>query len=154
MLSIPGNVNQLAGLHKESVVRKPQRILVVGDCEQAVSELPFIDADNYRFSYCAGDSRVSELITNGRPFDWILLDGNSLHGDQMDLIRSLCAIGFFYSGGKAFGKSRCQLEWTDQGVLELHCCMQAGLRSAAARPSGEEQDSCVFEFHGPMTQTG
>ena len=133
---------------------KPQRILVVGDCEQAVSELPLVDADNYRFSYCAGDSCASELITNGRPFDWILLDGNSLHGDQMDLIRSLCAIGFFYSGEKVSGKSACQLEWTDQGVLELHCCMQAGLWSAAARPSDEEQDSCVFEFHGPMTQTG
>ena len=154
MLSIPGKARQLIGLHKGSVVNKPQRILVVGDCEQAVSELPFIDADNYRFSYCAGDSRVSELITNGRPFDWILLDGNSLHGDQMDLIRSLCAIDFFYSGGKASAKSRCQLEWNDQGVLELHCCMQAGQRSAAARPSGEEPDSCVFEFHGPMTQAG
>ena len=95
MLSIPGKARQLIGLHKGSVVNKAQRILVVGNCEQAVSELPLVDADNYRFSYCAGDSRVSELITNGRPFDWILLDGNSLHGDQMYLIRSLCALGFF-----------------------------------------------------------
>jgi hypothetical protein len=154
MLFIPGKVRQSARRHKGPVVSTPQRILIVGNGGQAVSELPFVDADNYQFSYCAGDSRDSDLIINGRPFDWILLDGNSLHGDQMDLIRSLCTIGFFYSGEMAAGKSRCQLEWTDQGVLELHCCMQASLRSVAVRQSSEEQDSCVFEFHGPMIQTG
>lgn len=154
MLFIPGKAPQLVRRHKEPVVSKPQRILVVGDCEQAVSELPFADADNYRFSYCAGDSRDRELINNGHPFDWILLDGNSLHGDQTDLIRSLCTISFFYTGAGTPGKSRCQLEWTDQGVLELHCCMRAGLKNAAVRQSNEEQESCIFEFHGPMTQAG
>lgn len=154
MLFIQGKAHQLVGLHKGPVVSKPKRILVVGDYEQTISELPLVNAGNYHFSYCAGDSRDSELTGNGRPFDWILVDGHSLHGDQMDLIRSLCTIGFFYGRAGKPGNSRCQLEWSDQGVLELHCCMQAGLKNAAVRPSGEEQDSCIFEFHGPMTRAG
>jgi hypothetical protein len=72
----------------------------------------------------------------------------------MDLIRSLRTIGFFYSGVETPVHSGCQLEWSEQGVLELHCCMRAGLQQTALRQSGEAQDSCVFEFHGPMKRTG
>ena len=154
MLSIPHKAHQSSRRHKERVVSKPQRILIVSDLEHAVSELPVGDADNYLFSYCAGDGRDSEFIKSERPFDWLLLDGNLLHGDQMDLMRSLRTIGFFYAGTGIPGKSRCQLEWTDQGVLELHCCMRPGLQNAVAPQSADEQDSCVFEFHGPMSQTG
>jgi hypothetical protein len=135
-------------------VGKRQHILVVGDSERATGELPLVDADNHHFSYCAGDSCDSELIRSGFPFDWILFDGSSLHGDQMDLIRSLRTIGFFYSGVETPVHSGCQLEWSEQGVLELHCCMRAGLQKTAVRQSDEAQGGCVFEFHGPMKRTG
>ncbi len=153
-LFTPGKIHQSIRRHKGPSVKSPQHILVIGDSEQAVSKLPLVDADNYRFSYCARDNRDSESIVNGRPFDWILLDGNSLRGDQKELIRSLRTIGFFSSGKMAQGRSRCQLEWTEQGVLQLHCCMQANLQNIAAGQSDEDQDGCVFEFHGPMKQAG
>ena len=47
MLSIPHKAHQSSRRHKERVVSKPQRILVVSDLEHAVSELPVGDADNY-----------------------------------------------------------------------------------------------------------
>jgi hypothetical protein len=153
-LFIPGKIHQSARRHKGPSLKTPQHILVIGDCEQAASKLPLVDADNYRFSYCAGDNRDSESIIKGRPFDWILFDGNSLCGDQTDLIRSLRTIGFFSSETTAQGRSRCQLEWNEQGVLQLHCCMQAKLRNSAAGQSDEDQDGCVFEFHGPMKRAG
>lgn len=154
MSFIPHKVPRSVRRHKGPLVSKSQHILVVCDSGQAVSELPLADTGNYRFSYCAGDNRESELMRSRYPFDWILLDGKSLHGDQMELIRSLCTIGFFYPDIGMQGISGCQLEWNAQGVLELHCCMRAGSRKTSARQSGEDQDACIFEFHGPMKRTG
>ena len=154
MLFIRETVLQSAGRRKGPEVKITEHILIIGGSEQAVSKLPFVDADNYQFSYCARDNRDSESIVNGHSFDWILFDGASLRGDQMDLIQSLRTIGFFSSDKMTRGRSRCQLEWTEKGVLQLHCCMQAGLQGAAAGQISEEKESCIFEFHAPMKQVG
>ncbi len=154
MLSIPHKAHQSSRRHKERVVSKPQRILIVSDCEHAVSELPVREADNYLFSYCAGDGRDSEFIKSGRPFDWLLLDGNLLHGDQMDLMRSLRTIGFFYAGTGIQGISGASSSGLTREFWNCIAVCGRVCENSVARQSGEDQDSCVFEFHGPMSRTG
>ena len=154
MLCTRGTALQSVGRRKGPGVKTTQHVLIIGDSEQAVRKLPLVNADDYQFSYCARDNRDSESIVNRHSFDWILFHGASLRGDQMDLIQSLRTIGFFSSEKMTRGRSGCQLEWTEKGILQLHCCMQAGLHNAAAGECGEDQHSCIFEFHAPMKQVG
>ena len=130
-------------------MNKLQHVLIVAGPGQVKNRLPLTDSECFCFSYCAEDNLESELLNSSHPYDWVLLDGKSLHGDQMELVRSLRAIGFFLPATMDSGGSICQLERTDQGVLQLHCCMRTRKRS-----STEDQDGCVFEYHAPMTKTG
>lgn len=134
-----------------------QKILVVSDRQQAGKQLPDADRDRFRFTYCAGDNQDVNFVDSGRPgYDWVLLDGGLMLGDQTDLFQSLRAMGFLVSGQRNCNSQACKLEWTSNGSLELHCCMQ-GARNKTDNPVGENipsEDSFVFEYHAPMKKTG
>lgn len=123
-------------------------------------ELPNVERDRFRFTYCAGDDRnVEPPLTANGTFDWVLVDGGLINGDQKELFQSLRAIGFLFSDASCGGQQSCRVEWTPEGVLELHCCMQGRRenRKAAAsqrRQAGESLDGFVFEYHAPMKKTG
>ncbi|VAW82541.1 hypothetical protein MNBD_GAMMA13-1427 [hydrothermal vent metagenome] len=119
---------------------KLQHILIVGDPRDVASELPFVNSKDCCFSYCAVGNLDGELRNSRYPYDWVLFSGKS---------RSLRAVGLSSGDPALSAQSSCQLEWTDQGILRLHCCMHA-----CKQGSIEGQDACIFEYHASMTKTG
>jgi len=137
---------------------KQQHILLLGDHRRPAVELPVRAGDDYRLTCCASDNRSIDVIERiPQRFDWVLIDGASMGGDQMEFFRSLRAIGLLLSEGadSHCNNLSCKVEWDSSGTLQLHC----GRRPAAALKRGpgnnaEELSGFVFEYHAPMERTG
>ncbi len=130
-------------------MNKQLHILIVGDPGQVVSELNISNIDDLCFSYCSADDFARELFNSYQSYDWVLFNEKSLHGAQLEMVRALRMLGFFLpdEDKRNTGQSRCQLEWTEEGVLQLRCCMQAHTRKQS---SMECQCDNAFEYHAPM----
>lgn len=133
---------------------KQGQILVIGCTERAEALIRDSQGDRYRFTCCAGDNHTGTSTgQTGRHYDWIVINGEALGGDETELIRSLRAMGFF----SRTGGQRCGVEWLPDGTLELHCCAQASMRGLRAL-TGQYLESgigdLVFEYHAPVKRTG
>jgi len=139
-------------------MKKQVHILVIGDSEEAVPEIFGQRQGHHQFTYCARGNYANGLNNQpGRFYDWIVIDGGSLGGDETELIRSLRAMGVFSPQNEDQEKQRCGVEWSQEGVLQLRCCMQGSRnksRLAVDPVQDEQQNGFVFEFHAPMKRTG
>ncbi len=139
-------------------MKKQSHILVIGDSGEVVPELFGQQQSNHKFTYCARDNYANSLNDQpGRYYDWIVIDGGSLGGDKTELIQSLRAMGIFLQPTEGQEEQHCAVEWSQEGVLQLRCCMQGSRNktSPAVDPvQDEQQDGFVFEYHAPMKRTG
>jgi hypothetical protein len=140
------------------MMKKQVQILVIGNTEKAVPEFLRRQEGHHQFSYCARDNYANDLNNqSGRCYDWIVIDGESLGGGETELIQSLRAMGFFLQQNGDQEKHRCGVEWSQEGVLQLRCCMQVSRnesRLAVHQVQDEQQNGFVFEFHAPVKRTG
>lgn len=129
-------------------------ILVVGSSEEAEALIRDSQGDRYCFTCCSKDDHTrTSPDQNERRYDWVLINGEALDGDKMDLIRSLAAPGFLNTAGR----HGCGVEWLSDGTLQLHCCAQPHARrqQLPAAPFAECADGAmVFEYHAPVKRTG
>ncbi len=140
-------------------MKKQVRILVIGDTDHAAPEILRQGKEHHQLTYCArGDHAVGSNNQSGRYYDWIVIDGGSLGGDETDLIQSLRAMGLLLPREECKGQRRCGVEWSQDGVLQLRCCMQGpkhksrkAIQHAAA---DKQQNGFVFEYHAPVKRTG
>ena len=139
-------------------MKKQVQILIIGDGEEAVPSIIGEQQDHYQFTYCARGNYANGLNKPlGRVFDWVVIDGESLGGGETEFIRCLRAMGFSLPQNEIQEKHRCGVEWSQEGVLQLRCCMQASRnesRLAVHQVQDEQQNGFVFEFHAPMERTG
>lgn len=140
---------------------KQPHILLFSDHRRSAAELPLPSDDRYTLTCCTGDSHgvdaAIERIQNR--FDWILIDGATMGGDQTEFFQSLRAIGFLLSEGDAGScqPASCRVEWDANGTLQLCCKRRTAVRSQRKPlPTGpnEEGDGFIFEYHAPMERTG
>jgi len=141
---------------------KTQCILVFSDHRRLAAELPLPPDDRYSFTCCASDSHSIDAAVeriHQQRFDWILIDGAAMGGNQKEFVQSLRAIGLLLSEGVVDSgrNSVCKVEWDANGTLHLCCCRKI---AACGEPGIEvagpnlEIDGFVFEYHAPMERTG
>lgn len=139
-------------------MKKQVQILVIGDADKAVPEFLRQQEGHHQFTYCARDNYANGSNNQpGRCYDWIVIDGESLGGDETELIQSLRAMGFFLQQQEDQGEHRCGVEWSQDGVLQLRCCMQVSSnesRQTVHQVQDKQQNGFVFEFHAPVKRTG
>jgi hypothetical protein len=139
---------------------KEQHILLFSDHRRPVAELPVRPDDRYRLTYCASDNRDANAIDSMQQrFDWILIDGAEMGGDQKEFFRLLRAIGLLLSerGTGYCSGLLCQVEWNQSGVLQLRCSRRHALGGEGRSPSADldtDIGSFTFEYHAPMEKTG
>ncbi len=158
MSSIPSGMTWNIGIGRpESDLMKQQQILVLSKRRQPQADLPVALRGRCRFTYCGGDDQSVVLASEQiqRRFDWILIDGAGMDGDEKEFLQSLRAIGLIFAEGE---QSRaCKVEWDANGVLQLCCARKqaaAGKRIASAAKAEDTMDGFVFEFHAPMERAG
>jgi hypothetical protein len=139
---------------------KQQHILLFSDQRRPVAELPVRPDDRYRLTYCASDNRDANGIDSMQQrFDWILIDGAEMGGDQKEFFQLLRAIGLLLSErrpGYCPGLL-CHVEWDQRGVLQLRCSRRHAHGGDGKSPGVDpaaEVGSFTFEYHAPMERTG
>lgn len=139
---------------------KEQHILLFSDHRRLAADLPVRPDDRYRLTYCASNDRNTDVIkTLQQRFDWILIDGAEMGGDQKEFFQLLRAIGLLLSegGGGSCPDLLCRVEWGPNGVLQLHCGGRqacGGNGSLQNLDAAAETGSFTFEYHAPMERTG
>jgi hypothetical protein len=138
-----------------------RRVLLFGGQQRSATDLPVPQDDRFRLTYCASDNHSVDAVIEQvqHRFDWILIDGAEMGGDQMEFFRFLRAIGFLLSEGvpDAGRLSPCRVEWDRNGTLQLCCGRKTAARGKRhRRPAGADEagDGFVFEYHAPMEKTG
>jgi hypothetical protein len=139
---------------------KEQHILLFSDQRRPAAELPVRPDDRYRLTYCASDNRNADVIdTLQQRYDWILIDGAELGGDQKEFFQLLRAIGLLLSEGRPgyCPGLLCRVEWDTNGILQLRCSRQQAAvreRKPQGADAAAEAGSFTFEYHAPMERTG
>jgi len=137
---------------------KKKRVLVIGDPEMTASLLHDSRAEHHSFTYCAGDNCANlSAGQDGKHYEWIIINGEVLRGDETDLIQSLRAMGLLNTESAAAAVTRCGVEWLRDGSLQLHCCMKSPHRLSnvsAENPVEHQEPGFVFEYHAPVKRTG
>ncbi len=140
---------------------KQVKILVIGDTDAGTPEFLRHQRGHYQFTYCARDNYANDSHHRpGRFYDWIVIDGESLGGDETELVQSLRTMGFLSEQGKGRAGHRCGVEWSRDGILQLRCCMQASQKEARHQAAvrrqslDKQQGGFVFEYHAPVKKTG
>jgi len=138
--------------------RKKKRVLVIGDAETTASLLRDSRAEHHSFTYCAGGNCANiSAGQDARHYEWIIINGEVLRGDETDLIQSLRAMGLLNMEPGAGAGTRCGVEWLRDGSLQLHCCMKSPRqlsKASAASPVEHQEPGLVFEYHAPVKRTG
>ena len=140
-------------------MKKQGEILVIGDTGCAEDLKRSLHGDHYRFTCCTGDNHAgTPSDQTGRCYDWVVINGGVLGGDEMELIRSLRAMGFFNRLHPSAIGPGCGVEWLPDGTLQLRCCAQAQQRhcmtSKRGTAQGRDVQGFVFEYHAPVKRTG
>ena len=136
---------------------KQQRILLFSDHHRPAAELPLRRGARYQLTHCArGGQGIDALNKMQQRFDWILLDGALMDGDQKEMVRSLRAMGLLMpeSGEGGCSIPSCKVEWDANGVLQLHCSRQAVCANLRSDRYGDNAEGFIFEYHAPMKRTG
>ena len=142
------------------------KILLAGGAREAATLVQALaHANDHKITHCADGARaIIELLRNG--YDWAIIDGRAVSGGKKDIACLIRAMGpdiqdkpaaCSRSGGTASGpatRTSCGVEWTKDGVLQLHCGLHALLKNTPApRPpdlgcAGE----ILFEYHAPCAK--
>lgn len=136
---------------------KQQHILLFSDHPRATAELPLRRDARYQLTHCArGDREVDVIDRVQQRFDWILVDGALMDGDQTEFVETLRAMGLLFRdrGGGECNHHSCKVEWDTNGILQLHCSKRASCAGFQSDRHGYDTDGFVFEYHAPMKRTG
>ena len=142
------------------------KILLAGDAlEATVLAQALAYASNHEITHCADGARaIIELLNQG--YDWAIIDGRAVRGGEKDiarLIRTMCPdiqdkpAACSRSGGIASGPvihTSCGVEWSKDGVLQLHCGLHALLKNTPApqQPDLGCAGEILFEYHAPCAK--
>jgi len=142
------------------------KILLAGGVRDAAALLQALtQATNHEIIHCADGARaIIELLNQG--YDWAIIDGSTVRGGEKDIARLIRTMGHDIpckpaassrSGGKANGtgmRASCGVEWSKDGVLQLHCGLHALLKDASVpwQPDLGCGGEILFEYHAPCTK--
>lgn len=120
----------------------------------------------HQITHCAeGDRAIAELCQRGRCYDWAIVNGRVMAGGKRELAHILrmmgsCSVTDHQTGPApndhiASPITHCGVEWTQGGVLQLHCALHSQLRDA--RPAAAHDHGCLegniaFEYHAPCSK--
>jgi len=140
---------------------KQRHILLLSDHRPTATELPLCQGGRYRFTHCTSDAVRSAEIGPGvqSRYDWILIDGAMMGGDEKEFLQSLRAMGHLLSegAGDCYQSGGCSLEWDANGTLQLRCAGRRLMRPARGCRTDRaevELPGFTFEYHAPMKRTG
>jgi hypothetical protein len=142
------------------------RILLVGCAREATAMLHALLQDRrHEITHCADGARaIGDFLKNG--YDWAIIDGRVVNGGDKDIARPIRAIGLDIqdkpaacsrSGGKVNGtdmRPSCGVEWTKDGVLQLHCGLHELLK-ADVLPQRDNlgcAGEILFEYRAPCAK--
>jgi CheY-like chemotaxis protein len=142
------------------------KILLASDALEAAALVQALaHAGDHEITHCADGARaIIDLLRN--EYDWAIIDGRAVSGGERNIACLIRAMGADIqdkpaacsrSGDKAGGaamRTSCGVEWTKDGVLQLHCGLHALLNNA---PAPRQPDlGCVgeilFEYHAPCAK--
>jgi CheY-like chemotaxis protein len=142
------------------------KILLTGCARETRALLQALTrAKDHEITHCADGARaIAELVKNG--YDWAIIDGHSVTGREMDIARIIRTMGpdvpGHPDGSVATGagadqpvmRTSCGVEWSKDGILQLHCGLHTLMNGAATAPpagvgcAGE----ILFEYHAPCAK--
>ncbi len=144
------------------------KIAVIGNLVKARALFGRTAYKNKPVYHCAEAIRVTGTLSSACPPDWIIIEGNAVTKEGIELIQSLRAMGFSQQAvgsdqgnGTAMvgscGQYRCGIEQDEQGVLHLHCGMHKehghSCRKANAANTSMATESTTsvlqFEYQAP-----
>jgi hypothetical protein len=142
------------------------KILLTGDVLDAAALVQALaHAGDHEITHCADGARtIIDLLKNG--YDWAIIDGRAVRGGEKDIARLIRTMGpdiqcksvvCSRSGVKADGsamRTSCGVEWSKDGVLQLHCGLHALLNNTPAprQPDLGCAGEILFEYHAPCTK--
>lgn len=129
------------------------KILLAGGASEAAALLEALaHASDHEITHCMDDARaIIDLLKNG--YDWAIIDGRVASGGEKDGAPVVRAMGSRIPADYATAgqTTSCGVEWSREGILQLHCRMHSILReNPLARPvqPGSPGDM-TFEYHAP-----
>jgi hypothetical protein len=140
-------------------------LLTGGVLEAAALVQALAHASDHEITHCADATRaIIDLLKNG--YDWAIIDGRAVSGGEKDIARLIRTMGpdiqykpaaCSRSGAKANGaamRTSCGVEWSKDGVLQLHCGLHALLKDAATpwQPDLGCAGEILFEYHAPCSK--
>jgi hypothetical protein len=140
-------------------------LLTGGVLEAAALVQALVHASDHEITHCADGARaIVDLLKNG--YDWAIIDGRAVCGGNMDIARLIRMMGpdlqrnfaaATQTGCNAGGPGMqisCGVEWSKNGVLQLHCGLHALLKDASApwQPDLGCAGEILFEYHAPCVK--
>lgn len=142
------------------------KILLAGDTlEVAALFQALAHASDHEITHCADGARaIVDMLKNG--YDWAIIDGRAVCGGEKDIACLIRAMGpdiqdkpaaCSRSGGKVNRtgmRSSCGVEWSKDGILQLHCGLHALLKDTSApwQPDLGCAGEILFEYHAPCAK--
>jgi|GEM_PF-2987094 len=136
---------------------KQQHILLFSDHRRPAAELPLRRSARYQLTHCVrGDQGIGAIDRMQPRYDWILLDGALMDGDQMEFVRSLDTMGLLFpeDARGVCNRQSCKVEWDANGILQLHCSRRGECAGVKTAGPGVDTESFIFEYYAPMKGTG
>jgi CheY-like chemotaxis protein len=142
-------------------------LLLSGRGDAASLMRSLLRADDHEITHCAdGTHAVAELL--GKKYDWAIMDGRAQRGGETDITRIIHAMGPYSDASRAMpadagttahavpstAHAGCGVEWSKNGILQLHCRLHGMLRGAADACPREMNGvgDILFEFHAPCSK--
>lgn len=135
------------------------KILLVGNAPEAMALLRALaHAHEHKITHCTDGARaIVDLLKKG--YDWAIIDGHSVSGGETDIARIVRAMGPDKQEQPAAStphrpKLACGVEWSKDGILQLHCCLHSLLKTDGTRqqPVLADLGEILFEYHAPCTK--
>jgi hypothetical protein len=140
-------------------------LLAGGVLEAAALVQALAHASDHEITHCTDGARaIVDLLKKG--YDWAIIDGRAVCGGEKDIACLIRAMGpdihdkpstCSRSSGKTNGgamRTSCGVEWSKDGVLQLHCGLHALLKDAAtpSQPDLGCAGEILFEYHAPCVK--
>lgn len=142
------------------------KILLAGGVREAAALVQALaHAGDHEITHCADGARaIIDLLRNG--YDWAIIDGRAVRRGEKDIACLIRAMGpdiqgqpaaCSRPGDMASGpviRTACGVEWTKDGVLQLHCGLHALLKNTPAprQPEPGCAGEILFEYHAPCAK--
>lgn len=140
------------------------KIFLTGGAHDTASLLQALGrADGNQITHCADGVRaIAELLKQG--CDWAIVNSRAVSGGEKDIARLIRAVGTHLHGvhpltapcagavaAHSDASHACGVEWTNDGVLQLHCRQHALIKESMSpgRPHPGCAGEILFEYHAP-----